>query len=309
MNIAEIKKLIRKVVSESGPIVQETAGSKFTRDTDKFIDNIRKIKDKYFSKKDNINKHSVKKGETLSKIAKRKGVSLRDLIKANPQIKNPDLIHVGDEINIPDEGTTKDTREPTKDTREPTKDTKQINTDSSEVAKYINWEHRIHKRRFLANKDIWPAVVRAADKYDLDRSFLLAMIHTESRFNRMAESPRNARGLIQIIPGTWEDLGGGDPFDTERNIELGAKYIRQILDWVPRRIRSLPNANDLKYSDEHIALTAYHTGMGRTRRVIRRSGNAGYKALHSVNPDMKYRYADKTLDRQKRYEVADTAVV
>ncbi len=45
--------------------------------------------------------HTVKKGDTLSGIAKDNNVSLQDVIKANPQIKNPDLIFPGQEINIP----------------------------------------------------------------------------------------------------------------------------------------------------------------------------------------------------------------
>lgn len=45
--------------------------------------------------------YKVKKGDTLSKIAKTHGVSLRKLINANPQITNPDLIHPGDIITIP----------------------------------------------------------------------------------------------------------------------------------------------------------------------------------------------------------------
>lgn len=45
--------------------------------------------------------YKVKKGDTLSKIAKAHKVTLKKLIAANPQIKNPDLIHPGDIINIP----------------------------------------------------------------------------------------------------------------------------------------------------------------------------------------------------------------
>ena len=43
----------------------------------------------------------VKKGDTLWGIAKRWGVALNALIAANPQIKNPNLIYPGNEVNIP----------------------------------------------------------------------------------------------------------------------------------------------------------------------------------------------------------------
>ena len=45
--------------------------------------------------------YKVKKGDTLSKIAKAHKVTLKKLIAANPQIKNPDLIYPGQIINIP----------------------------------------------------------------------------------------------------------------------------------------------------------------------------------------------------------------
>jgi spore coat assembly protein SafA len=47
------------------------------------------------------NTYIVKKGDTLWDIAQRFGVSLQELLKANPQIKNPDLIYPGQEIRIP----------------------------------------------------------------------------------------------------------------------------------------------------------------------------------------------------------------
>jgi LysM repeat protein len=68
---------------------------------------------------------SVKKGETLSAIAKANGVSLQALIAANPQIKNPNTITVGQKVVIPDatetaaETNKKLAVEPTKNTFDP----------------------------------------------------------------------------------------------------------------------------------------------------------------------------------------------
>lgn len=47
----------------------------------------------------------VKAGDTLSKIAKRNGITLAQLLKLNPSITNPNKIKVGDKINIPDTST------------------------------------------------------------------------------------------------------------------------------------------------------------------------------------------------------------
>ena len=43
----------------------------------------------------------VKSGDTMSALAKKAGVSLKAFIAANPQIKNPNLIRVGQVLNIP----------------------------------------------------------------------------------------------------------------------------------------------------------------------------------------------------------------
>jgi murein DD-endopeptidase MepM/ murein hydrolase activator NlpD len=54
--------------------------------------------------------YTVKPGDSLTKIAKRNGISLAQLLKANPQITNPDRIQVGQLVNLPD--TSTDTTQP-----------------------------------------------------------------------------------------------------------------------------------------------------------------------------------------------------
>lgn len=44
--------------------------------------------------------YSVRKGDTLSAVAKKHGLSLGQLLKLNPQIKDPDNIFIGDKINL-----------------------------------------------------------------------------------------------------------------------------------------------------------------------------------------------------------------
>lgn len=45
--------------------------------------------------------HTVVKGDTLWGIAKRYGVALTDVIAANPQIRNPNLIYAGEQVTLP----------------------------------------------------------------------------------------------------------------------------------------------------------------------------------------------------------------
>lgn len=42
----------------------------------------------------------VKSGDTLGSIARKHGITLNELLRLNPQIKNPNLIHVGDKITV-----------------------------------------------------------------------------------------------------------------------------------------------------------------------------------------------------------------
>lgn len=55
---------------------------------------------------------TVQPGDTLSKIAAQQGVSLDDLLSANPQITNPNLIFVGQQINVPNVDTPDTAEEP-----------------------------------------------------------------------------------------------------------------------------------------------------------------------------------------------------
>ncbi len=44
--------------------------------------------------------YTVQSGDTLSAIAEANGITLAEVIRLNPQIENPDLIHPGDEVTI-----------------------------------------------------------------------------------------------------------------------------------------------------------------------------------------------------------------
>jgi LysM repeat protein len=51
----------------------------------------------------NENTHRVRKGDNLTHIAKNNGLALPDLLKANPQIKDPNQIVPGQEITLPNQ--------------------------------------------------------------------------------------------------------------------------------------------------------------------------------------------------------------
>jgi len=48
-----------------------------------------------------VGNRKIRSGETLSSIASEAGVSIRELMRLNPQIKNPNLIKSGEELSVP----------------------------------------------------------------------------------------------------------------------------------------------------------------------------------------------------------------
>ncbi|SEU17537.1 LysM peptidoglycan-binding domain-containing protein [Paenibacillus sp. NFR01] len=51
-------------------------------------------------------KHTVKQGDTLWKLSKAWGVTLKEMIDANPQLKNPNALMTGEVVNIPKKATS-----------------------------------------------------------------------------------------------------------------------------------------------------------------------------------------------------------
>jgi len=91
-----------------------------------------------------------------------------------------------------------------------------------------------------------------AARFDLSPALLEAVVWQESRWQENALSPKGARGLAQLMPGTARYLGV-DPRDPFQNLEGGARYLREQLDRF---------GGDLEK-----ALAAYNAGPGRVARA------------------------------------------
>jgi len=70
----------------------------------------------------------------------------------------------------------------------------------------------------------------AAARHGVDSRLVEAVIRAESGFNRVAESPKGAIGLMQLMPRTAAGLGVCDATDASANIEGGVRHLRYLLD-------------------------------------------------------------------------------
>jgi soluble lytic murein transglycosylase-like protein len=73
-------------------------------------------------------------------------------------------------------------------------------------------------------------MIEAGTKNGIDPLLLYSIMHQESSFKSHAISPKGARGLMQLMPGTAVRFGVTNIFDPKQNIEGGARYVRFLLD-------------------------------------------------------------------------------
>lgn len=77
--------------------------------------------------------------------------------------------------------------------------------------------------------EIEQLVRRLAPQYAVDSKLALAVISAESAFNPGAVSPKNAQGLMQLIPETAARFGVKKILNPVENIKGGLAYLRWLL--------------------------------------------------------------------------------
>ena len=98
-------------------------------------------------------------------------------------------------------------------------------------------------------------IKKYANEYNVDEYLIYAIIKAESNFNQDAVSHRGAKGLMQLMYSTAEDiskridieLNEDNILDPDININLGTKYISMLIQ---------------KYNNINLALAAYNAGSG-----------------------------------------------
>lgn len=128
-------------------------------------------------------------------------------------------------------------------------------------------------------------LVRAmAPKYDVSPRLALAIVAIESNFEPFARSPKDARGLMQLIPGTAARFNVKNPYDPADNVRGGLAYLRWLLAYYRGQVE--------------LAAAAYNAGEGavdryrgvppfaETRDYVRKIRRLYGATEHPYNPEL-----------------------
>ena len=95
-------------------------------------------------------------------------------------------------------------------------------------------------------------VRKLAKEYDVHPHLALALVAVESNFETRARSPKNAQGLMQLIPETAARFKVKDTYDPTQNVKGGLAYLRWLLSYYRGRV--------------DLAVAAYNAGEGAVDR-------------------------------------------
>ncbi|MDE2293196.1 MAG: lytic transglycosylase domain-containing protein [Elusimicrobia bacterium] len=125
-------------------------------------------------------------------------------------------------------------------------------------------------RRAGLNAGIVDQAYKEAKKQGVDFRMVLAVIKAESSFDPRAHSPTDARGLMQVEPGTGRALGVRNAnmlYDVATNIHAGVTYLRGLWDqFVDITWSQLASIDPFTRRDVKSAIAAYNAGPGAVQK-------------------------------------------
>lgn len=104
-------------------------------------------------------------------------------------------------------------------------------------------------------------VEQYSKQYKVDKDIIFSIIKNESNFENAVSSNKGAKGLMQLMETTAEDvaqvlkLENINLIDAKTNIQLGTKYFSMLYE---------------KYNNTELALAAYNAGSGNVDKWIQK---------------------------------------
>ena len=139
-------------------------------------------------------------------------------------------------------------------------------------------------------------IQKYSEEYDLEPSFVAGVISTESKFKEEAVSRAGARGLMQIMPATGEEIAEAlgvtfhveDLFEPETSIRFGCYYLRQQLDRFDQ--------------NKAVALAAYNAGPNKAAQWLSEYGLDSRGRIAYIPYEETKNYVNRVLQAQENYE-------
>ena len=137
--------------------------------------------------------------------------------------------------------------------------------------------------------DLNEVIREVSQRSRLDADFIASVIRAESGGNANAVSRKGARGLMQLMPGTADQLGVKNSFDAAENVDGGVRYLMQLLQ-------------QFNY-DVAKALAAYNAG---PQRVAQYKGVPPYRETRAYVARIIRDYNRKKLAEMQQAKLATT---
>ena len=138
--------------------------------------------------------------------------------------------------------------------------------------------------QLIAPRKILALVHKMAPQYQIDPQLALAIIAAESNFNPQALSPKNAQGLMQLIPETSERFNIKNPYDPAQNIRGGLTYLRWLLAYFEGDIALVAAAYNAGEGtvERYRGVPPYRETRAYVQRILRSVGAAVHPFDHKV---------------------------
>lgn len=119
-------------------------------------------------------------------------------------------------------------------------------------------------------KKVFELVSKLAPQYGVYPRLALAVIRAESNFNAGAVSPKNAQGLMQLIPETSARFNVRKPFDPEENIRGGLAYLRWLLAYFKGNVALVAAAYNAGEGavNKYRGVPPYEETRGYVKRIV-----------------------------------------